>query len=320
MHEVQTPLVQEIACSERYHHWRLDKFLSANTQYTRSDIQKFIRNGCVSCDGRVITKISEKVHSEQIYVLKTSCHHHDQCSQLLKPCALPLAIIFEDQDILVINKPAGLVVHPGAGFHENTLVEGLLHHTTLATGSHPLRPGIVHRLDQGTSGIMIVAKTDLAYDDLCRQLKDRSLQRTYIAFVKGHPCPAAHTIKSFIERHPYQRTKRRASRVNGKDAITHYQCQEFFTHPSETSKILCRLETGRTHQIRVHMSWVGHPIIGDKTYNPSSQYFPIARPALHSHTLAFHHPKTQQLMSFSASLPDDLCALHEFLRSNSYAA
>jgi len=228
------------------------------------------------------------------------------------PEPIVLDIVFEDDAILVINKPAGLVVHPGSGNWSGTLLNGLLHHDS-ALAAIP-RAGIVHRLDKETSGLMVVAKTLVAQTHLVRQLQARSVSREYLALAHGR-IERNGTIDAPIGRHPTQRT-RMAVVPNGREAITHYMVER---HDVDCTRVACRLETGRTHQIRVHMAHIGHPLVGDPLYgrkrcaNPVLDAFP--RQALHARRLALIHPKTGETVSWQAPVPADMSALFESIDS-----
>lgn len=251
-----------------------------------------------------------------------------------EPENIPLDIIFEDEDLLVINKQAGLVVHPGAGNYTGTLVNALLYHCggSLSGVGGVKRPGIVHRLDKDTTGLMMVAKSDRAHQGLATQLSDRSLSRIYTALVWKMPTPIKGTIDVPIGRHQANRLKMsvRSHRM-GREAVTHYLREETFN--DVVSQVICQLETGRTHQIRVHMQHLGHPLLGDTTYGLPVQeqrsllnrggydeetrdaILAFPRQALHAGEIHFIHPVTDEEMSFEAPLPDDLAELVKLLKS-----
>ena len=242
--------------------------------------------------------------------------------------SIPLDVVYEDAELIVIVKSAGIVVHPAAGNHDNTLVNALIAYCgdSLSGIGGEKRPGIVHRLDKDTSGLMVVAKTDRAHRRLSEQFaahgRDGKLTRAYTALVWGAPRPHVGTIDANIVRSSHNRTKMATAKTAGRTAITHYKVIESFGNPIEVTLIECRLETGRTHQIRVHMTALGHPLLGDATYGTGQRTrkakIPdtaqaalerLARQALHAHHLGFEHPTTGEQMSFDAPLPADMAAL-----------
>ncbi|MFZ3033476.1 MAG: RluA family pseudouridine synthase [Parvibaculum sp.] len=247
--------------------------------------------------------------------------------------SIPLDVVYEDAELIVIMKPAGLVVHPAAGNHDNTLVNALIAHCgdTLSGIGGEKRPGIVHRLDKDTSGLMVVAKTDRAHRALSEQFaahgRDGKLTRAYTALVWGAPRPHVGTIDANIVRSSHNRTKMATAKTAGRTAITHYKVLESFGTPIEVTLIECRLETGRTHQIRVHMTAMGHPLLGDATYGTGQRTrkakIPdkaqaalerLGRQALHAHHLGFEHPVTGEQMNFDAPLPTDMQDLLDALK------
>ena len=250
--------------------------------------------------------------------------------------AIPLNIVYEDDDIIVIDKPAGLVVHPAAGHASGTLVNALIAHcgASLSGIGGVKRPGIVHRLDKDTSGLMVIAKNDRAHQSLTAQFADHgrtgSMERGYLALVWGQLGRPHGTIDAPIDRHPHAREKM-AVRDGGREAITHYEVREIFSgHDSKAvaSLVACRLETGRTHQIRVHLAHLGHPLMGDSVYGPhfktkSSQLGPqsqaalkaLNRQALHAYLLVMEHPKTREILRWEAPLPEDLLLLKDTLKA-----
>ncbi len=248
-----------------------------------------------------------------------------------EPENIPLDIIFEDDDVVIVNKPAGMVVHPAAGNYTGTLVNAILYHCgdTLSGINGIKRPGIVHRLDKETSGLMMVAKNDYTHHALAEQLQDRSLSRRYTAFVLGSLMPPVMTVETQIGRHATNRLKQAVLHRGGREAITHITMMH--SHGSSFSWVECALKTGRTHQIRVHMEHIKHPIIGDKLYGPQKNAITAAakkldlsddaretlsafpRQALHAHSLSFIHPRTGEVMSFHADLPSDMQALKKAL-------
>ena len=223
---------------------------------------------------------------------------------------IPLDVLYEDADIIIVNKARGMVVHPAAGLHTGTLVNALLWHCQDLSGINgALRPGIVHRLDKDTSGVMVAAKNDMSHHYLARQIRDKDARREYRAIVHGNIVPRAGIITGDIGRHPTDRKKMAIVRENGKPATTHFEVLERF---GDYTYVACRLETGRTHQIRVHMTSIGHPLVGDTKYTAKKNPFAIMGQALHSRTLSFIHPRTGAAMVFTAPLPQDM---EEILRT-----
>jgi 23S rRNA pseudouridine1911/1915/1917 synthase len=226
--------------------------------------------------------------------------------EAFRPEAIAIALVHEDEDVLVVDKPAGLVVHPGSGNWAGTLLNALLHHAPAL--KHLPRAGIVHRLDKETSGLLVVAKTEAAQLDLVRQLQERTVKRTYLAIARGHVAGPGR-VEAPIGRHPVKRT-RMAVVPGGKPAITHYRVRESL--PAHTL-LECDLETGRTHQIRVHLASIGHPLEGDPEYGGRGTRR-LQRQALHAWKLAFRHPRTGKIVKFESALPADLRGLLEELR------
>jgi 23S rRNA pseudouridine1911/1915/1917 synthase len=220
-----------------------------------------------------------------------------------------LDVVYDDTDIVVINKRAGLVVHPGAGNPTGTMVNGALaRFPEMASAGDPLRPGVVHRLDAGTTGLMVMAKTQAAYEALVDALSKREVKRTYSALVWGHPTVLSGTIDAPIGRDQKDPT-RMGVVVDGKAARTRFEVKSKFDLPLPSSLVECNLETGRTHQIRVHLESIGHPVVGDSTYGGARSSLSAPRPMLHAAQLAFLHPISGQSMSFEAEMPDDMKAL-----------
>lgn len=284
---------------------RLDQALAQlMPEYSRSRIQSWIEAGHVTLDGTV-AKARQKVwpgaHIEVVPLMHPS-------EVQAEPEAIALSIVYEDAAILVLDKPAGLVVHPGSGNWRGTLMNALLHH---APGlAHVPRAGIVHRLDKDTSGLMVVAKTVEAQTDLVRQLAARTVRRVYLAVVEGNLAGAGR-IEGAIGRHPRERTKM-AVVERGKPAVTHYRVIEAL---SRHTLVECRLETGRTHQIRVHMQSIGHPLVGDPVYGSREGRRLFHRQALHAAELSLVHPVTRVAMTWHAPLPADMAALIARLRT-----
>jgi 23S rRNA pseudouridine1911/1915/1917 synthase len=277
---------------------RLDQFLAKRLpEFSRSRLQQLIRKGFVRLNSsmsrpRQIVRDGDKIElteppPEKIEAL---------------PEAIPLEILFEDDDLIVVNKPAGLVVHPGAGHCEHTLVNALLNHcVTLSGVGGKERPGIVHRLDKETSGCLVVAKNDATHRDLSRQFAARTVEKVYLALVAGKLPKTAGVIEERIGRHPVHRQRMSATTFRGRAAKTEY-C--VVRSNDRGSLIECRLHSGRTHQIRVHLHHLGHPVLGDKVYAPRlAKAFP--RQMLHAWKLGFQHPRSGQWKNFEAPLPDD---------------
>jgi 23S rRNA pseudouridine1911/1915/1917 synthase len=277
-------------------------------EHSRSSIQDWIRAGKVRVDGACATT-RMKVHGGESVAVEIE---PDPAATPDAPEAIPLAIVYEDASLMVIDKPAGLVVHPGSGNPKSTLLNALLHHAP-EVAALP-RAGIVHRLDKDTSGLLVVAKTLVAQTDLVRQLQARTVRREYLALVYGE-IDRAGTVDAPLARDPRNRT-RRAVHPLGKPAITHYEVVERF--PGVTL-VRCRLETGRTHQIRVHMQHIGHPLVGEPVYAAGRRgalKIPFARQALHAECLGLIHPVARVELAWSAALPADFAALLDALRNN----
>lgn len=278
---------------------RLDQALAELLpRYSRSRLQAWISEGAITLDGQVTSPKSKVWGGEQVRV-QAIAHPSEMPAQAE---AIDLSIVFEDETLLVINKPAGLVVHPGSGNWSGTLLNALLHHAPQLQ-SVP-RAGIVHRLDKETSGLLVVAKTIEAQTDLVRQLQAHTVQRHYLALVEGEVARDG-KVEAPIGRHPSARTKM-AVVSRGKPAVTHYRVlQRFARH----TLIECRLETGRTHQIRVHMQSIGHALVGDPTYGAKKGPSHFKRQALHAARLGLIHPVTHEAMQWEAPLPEDMQAL-----------
>lgn len=289
---------------------RLDAALaSLLPDYSRSRIQTWIRDQGVRVDGKLANAKDRLRGGEQID-LEIEPHPSEMAAE---PEAMPLDVVYEDDSILIINKPAGLVVHPGSGNWQGTLMNGLLHHAPQLT--HIPRAGIVHRLDKDTSGLMVVAKTLTAQTHLIRQLQARTVKREYLAITEGLVTQNGR-IEAPIGRHPVQRTLM-AVHPQGRESVTHYVVLEHF---ERHTLLRCALETGRTHQIRVHMQHIGHPLVGDPTYNrqakralPNRQIF--SRQALHAIQLGLLHPENGELMQWQHEPPADFLLLLEVLRN-----
>ncbi len=279
---------------------RLDLFLVRQLpDLSRSYAQRLIADGQVTVDGTA-RKANYKLRGgEEIVCTMPPAEEIEICAE-----DIPLDILYEDADIIVVNKARGMVVHPAAGIYTGTLVNALLWHCHDLSGINgALRPGIVHRLDKDTSGVMVAAKNDMAHHYLARQIRDKDARREYRAIVHGNIVPRAGVITGDIGRHPTDRKKMAIVRENGKPATTHFEVLERF---GDYTYVSCRLETGRTHQIRVHMTSIGHPLVGDLKYTAKKNPFAIVGQALHSLTLSLTHPRTGTEMTFTAPLPADM--------------
>jgi len=281
---------------------RLDVYLSERMGLTRSFIQKLIDKGNVTVSSRSKVKASMKVKpSWKISVILTPAQELD-----VVPEPVPFSVVYEDHHILVVNKPAGIVVHPAPGNWHGTLVHGLLYrYPDIGTINNIVRPGIVHRLDAMTSGLMVIARTSIAMERLQWQFKNREIRKEYLALVKGVPAQAEGRLDLPIARNPRNRLKM-SVRHNGKPSVTEYRVL-WNNEKYKVSLILCNLLTGRTHQIRVHMKHLGCPLIGDPLYGPRKAPEPLlGRTFLHSWKLEFRHPVTKKALSFTEPLPDEL--------------
>ena len=278
---------------------RADVVLAAMLELTRSNMQKLLDEGR-AVKGTKVIKSNYKVKlGDEIIVTLPEPQPLD-----VQPENIPLDIIYEDEDIVVVNKARGMVVHPAAGNYSGTLVNALLYHCKNLSGINGvIRPGIVHRLDKDTSGIMICAKNDAAHVSLSGQIQSKTAQRTYLAVVRGNIKTDSGVIETQISRDKDDRKKMAVVKEGGRNAITEYEVVERF---GKYTIVKCKLKTGRTHQIRVHMEYLGYPLVGDPKYSPMKTPFSINGQALHSLTLAFDHPRTGERMEFEAKLPEDL--------------
>ena len=278
-------------------------------ELTRSAAQKLLDAGQVLLNGKPIKKKDRLTEGDQLDVELPEVQEVD-----LQPENIPLDIVYEDDDVIVVNKPKGLVVHPAAGHWSGTLVNALMYHCkdSLSGINGELRPGIVHRIDMNTSGLLIVAKNDFAHQSLAAQLKDHSLARTYECIVVGGIREDSGTIDAPIGRHPTDRKKMAVIEKNSRDAVTHWQVLERF---SGYTRLECRLETGRTHQIRVHLAWRNHPILGDTVYGHKKPEMGLDSQCLHARELTFRHPRTGEEITVSCPLPDYFETVLEKLRN-----
>ena len=279
-------------------HRRLDVYLSERLSATRSHVQRLIADGLITVDGERVKASYKLAGGEEISIQETNAAEVEYL-----PEDLPLDILYEDAALIVVNKARGMTVHPAETVKHGTLVNALLYHCKDLSGINGIkRPGIVHRLDKDTSGVMVVAKTDAAHTSLAEQIKDKVARRTYLAIVHGVLTDNAGIITGAIGRDKVDR-KKMAIVPNGKPAVTEFKVLERF---KDFTYVECKLQTGRTHQIRVHMTAIGHPLLGDTKYTARKNPFEIHGQALHSHTLSLIHPTTGKLMEFTAPLPDDM--------------
>ena len=306
---------------------RVDQFIVEELpSFSRTKIAKLVKEGALLINGQAIKDNAKKV----MFGDQVELEIPEAVATDIKPQKIPLDIVYEDKDLLVINKPIGMVVHPGAGNPDGTLVNALLHHCkgNLSGINGELRPGIVHRIDKDTSGLLVVAKNDIAHNALAKQFEEHSIQRTYLAFVWGMMKPIHGRIETFIGRSKYNRQKMSAEVASGKDAITNYKTLEIFkgnTIP-DISLIECKLETGRTHQIRVHLSHKKNPILGDQMYGSKMRKIRNIDPelqtiieninfqALHAQSLGFIHPTSGKELFFTTELPQVLLNLKKMLK------
>lgn len=274
---------------------RIDKVLAHQfNQFSRSHLQKWIEDGNVRVNGQPVKPKYKLAVGDQVVIEPEAPQKVD-----LTPEKIPLDIVYEDDDVIVVNKPQGMVVHPAPGHPNHTLVNALLYHSPLSTINGEFRPGIVHRIDKDTSGLLMIAKNDLAHRSLAAQLKAKTNQREYVALVHGVIKQDAGTINAPIGRSKKDR-KKQAVVSDGRHAVTYFKVLHRFRHYTLVS---CRLETGRTHQIRVHMKSIGHPLAGDPLYGPRKT-LPGRGQYLHARLLGFKHPRTGKELVFTAPLPE----------------
>ena len=281
---------------------RLDQYIAKNCMdLSRSYIQKLIKDNLVTVNDVIQNKNKTPIQTGNLIVVSLP----DPTELEIKPQNIPLDILYEDDDVLVVNKPKGMVVHPAPGHYDDTLVNAVLFHCkdNLSGINGVLRPGIVHRIDKDTTGALIVCKNDKSHQKIADQLRTHSITRSYRAIVYNNFSEDEGTVNAPIGRHPTNRKKRMVTTKNSKEAITHYKGLDHLNR--KFNYIECRLETGRTHQIRVHMSHIGHPLLGDEVYGPANtKYKNLQGQTLHAATIGFVHPTTEEYMEFSAPLPD----------------
>jgi 23S rRNA pseudouridine1911/1915/1917 synthase len=288
---------------------RIDKFLSqvAEGDWSRTQLQGWIKDGNVQVNGKGI-KGNYRLQAGDEIILKVP----PPVELDLQPESMDLNIVYEDKDVVVVNKPRGLVVHPAPGNYSGTLVNGLLDHCKDLSGINGvLRPGIVHRIDKDTSGLLMVAKNDRAHESLASQLKEHTVLRRYVALVYGTIPHEQGTIDAPIGRDPKNRQQMAVVFENSKNAVTHFKVLERF---DQYTLVECQLETGRTHQIRVHFKYIGYPLVGDAKYGPTKNEFNLEGQALHARDLGFVHPTTGEFMEFTSPLPEEIEKILTILR------
>ena len=290
---------EKLIITEEYAGQRADVALAALLEVTRSNMQKLLEEGRAMKGTKVLKSNYKVKKGDEIIVTLPEPQPLD-----VQPENIPLDIIYEDDDVVVVNKARGMVVHPAAGNYSGTLVNALLYHCKNLSGINGvIRPGIVHRLDKDTSGIMICAKNDAAHISLSEQIQAKTAKRTYLAVVRGNVKTDSGVIETMIARDKNDRKKMAVVKEDGRIAITEYKVLERF---GNYTIVRCKLRTGRTHQIRVHMEYLGYPLVGDPKYSPMKTPFSIQGQALHSQTLEFTHPRTGERMCFEAPLPEDM--------------
>ncbi|MBQ5857508.1 MAG: RluA family pseudouridine synthase [Peptococcaceae bacterium] len=277
---------------------RLDSYLAEELEgISRSYLQKLIGEGLILVNQKTV-KANYKVKTGDTLLVQIP----EAAPVDIQPEPMDLDIVYEDSDLMIVNKPVGLVVHPAHGHYSGTLVNGLLAHCTDLSGINgKMRPGIVHRIDKDTSGLLMIAKNDLAHQHLAEQLKAHSIKRAYYALVQGVISEPAGLVDAPIGRHEIDRKKMAVTFKNSKEARTHYYVKERF---AKNTFIECRLETGRTHQIRVHMAYLGHPLVGDPLYGTRKNNLDFPGQALHAYALGFVHPRTGEELYFEAPIPE----------------
>ncbi|HEX2577086.1 MAG TPA: RluA family pseudouridine synthase [Aquihabitans sp.] len=286
---------------------RIDRVVAMLTGISRTEATELVRAGGVVVDGTAATRGADRLHVGQVVAIEVPERAgpvHPEAED-----GIEVPVVHADDHVIVVDKPAELVVHPGAGHAGGTMVSGLLaRYPELAGVGDPDRPGIVHRLDRGTSGLLMVARSPVAYDSLVGQLAARTVDRQYRALAWGHPESPRGLIDAPIGRSPRHPTKM-AVTADGKEARTRYEVEQLFELPTPTALVTCRLETGRTHQIRVHLSAIGHAVVGDERYHGVRQSLPAPRPFLHAEELGFDHPASGERLVFRSELPADLRAV-----------
>lgn len=297
-----------ITVPEEFSGQRIDKALSGLTEFTRSHIQKILENGEVTVNNKVVSKGYKLSAGDSVSFVPPEPEPIQA-----EPENIPLDVVYEDDDLLVVNKPRGMVVHPAAGNPNGTLVNALLYHCgdSLSGINGVIRPGIVHRIDKDTSGLLIVAKNDFSHEKLAAQIKEHSFTRQYRAVVHGSFREEGGTVDAPIGRSPKDRKKMCVTQKNSRSAVTHY---EVLSQNEKFSYVKVTLETGRTHQIRVHMSHIGHPVAGDMVYGPKNGVTSLNGQCLHAGLIGFIHPRDGRYIELEADLPD---YFRSFLKSQS---
>ncbi len=306
----------------KLNNFRIDKALAILINLSRNYGQKLIEQGHVNINNHVVSYFATKIKTGDIIeVIIPPVQNTD-----IVATNMDLDILYEDNDIIVINKPVGLVVHPGVGHYNDTLINGLLAHCgdNLSSVGGVNRPGILHRIDKDTSGLLLIAKNDYSYLFLVRHMQERLISRKYLALVWGIPRNQSGTIQTNIERHKVDHKRMQVTKIKGKNAVTHYKVNKILV-PNKLSLLECKLDTGRTHQIRVHLSYIGHSILGDQVYgnnkrkifsNFNDDYISnillnFTRQALHAYHLSFIHPTTKECLEFTQKLPQDIASIIE---------
>lgn len=290
----------EFIITEQQVNTRIDKFLSETVEgVSRSYIQKLLSEGNILVNQNVVKANYKLQENDKVQIFIPEPEELNIVAE-----NIPLDIVYEDEDILIINKPKGMVVHPAAGHYSGTLVNAVMYHckNQLSSINGVLRPGIVHRIDMDTTGLLVICKNDMAHQCLAEQLKVHTITRKYQAIVYHNIVEDEGTISKPIGRHPVDRKKQAVDVKNGKEAITHYRVLERLQ--GKFTYIECQLETGRTHQIRVHMASINHPLLGDTVYGPDKNPYHLQGQTLHAGVLGFVHPRTKEYMEFHAELPD----------------
>lgn len=308
--EAEEPV--SFAVAQQHHGERLDVYLSSLGAYSRAQWQQWIRQGHVTIAGQQVKPSHRLTTGEMLEVSLPAPQEVE-----IQPEHIPLDIVYEDADLLVVNKPRGMVVHPAIGHWTGTLVHALLYHCRdLQSINGTIRPGIVHRIDKDTSGLLVVAKSALALEQLSAQAQAHTMERHYVAVVCGQLPHARGVIDAPIGRDPKHRQRFAVTQATGaRHAVTHFTRKERFAHHTV---VALRLETGRTHQIRVHMHYIGHPIVGDPLYGGGRTAMDVPGQALHAQTLNFTHPRTQHVMQFHAPLPAEMTRLLDTLHAEKW--